>query len=361
MKRKFVPLFLCLLLLVTCLTGCGGDSGSSDYSKSIDSFTNGAADSYDYNYEMSEQDAVATSQSVNNGSSRIAESRQNVKRIYTASLNLETTQFSQAVSAIENLTVSAGGYLEYNNSYTRTKYYGYGDSDDYVADMSIRVPVENFEGLLQNISDNNLISVVGKNVSAQDVSESYYDLETRLKLAREKVEKLEDLLEKAETIDEILSVENSMNDALYQVESLQGQLNSYDSRIEYSRIDISLSEVTALTMTARATGYGNKLLEGFKNGFTNGVEFFADLLLGIVSSWLILLVIVIVVIIVVRIGKKGHKKRQAKRAALRDQQAAERADRQREIAELRQILSETDAPVDGQATQGDESNSGENL
>ena len=38
MKRRFIPLVLCLLLLMTCLTGCGGDGGGATRSASLDSF-----------------------------------------------------------------------------------------------------------------------------------------------------------------------------------------------------------------------------------------------------------------------------------------------------------------------------------
>lgn len=362
MKRRFIPLVLCLLLLMTCLTGCGGDGGGATRSASLDSFA-GVTNSYQSydDYDMAEEAySPAPSAPKSESGSMIEESRKDVKRIYSASLSLETTQFATAVSAIENLANKAGGYLEYNNSYTRTRYFSYGESDYYVASISIRVPVENFNSLLTQISDTDVISVVGKNVSAQDVSESYYDIQMRLRLAREKVEKLEALLDQAETIDEILSVENSLDDALYQVEYLQGQINSYDSRIEYSRIDIDLTEVTALTMTARTAGYGNKLTEGFKTGFTNGVEFFADLLLAIVSSWLVLLVLVIVIIIIVRIGKRGHKKRKAERALVKQQKDAEREARMKEMAELKQILAETNDQQIPE-TQENESNSDENL
>ena len=121
------------------------------------------------------------------------------------------------------------------------------------------------------------------------------------------------------------------------MEYLQGQLNSYDSRIAYSYLYINLEEVTALTMANRVSGYGNKLVESVKHGFFSGVDFAGNLVLWIASNWLTLIIIIAIFVIIVKLirrrrrklGKVGYFERRramkklAKEQALKDKKARE--------------------------------------
>ena len=74
--------------------------------------------------------------------------------------------------------------------------------------------------------------------SSEDVGERYYDAETRLKTQRTKQERLLALLEQADTMEDIISLENALGDVEYQIEQLSSTLNRYDALISYSTFTI---------------------------------------------------------------------------------------------------------------------------
>ena len=81
-----------------------------------------------------------------------------------------------------------------------------------------------------------------ESVSADDVTEEYADLEARLNNHRAEEAQYLALLQRAGTMSETLEVTRALSEVRYQIERMEGQLKNYDSRVDYSRISISLSE-----------------------------------------------------------------------------------------------------------------------
>ena len=70
--------------------------------------------------------------------------------------------------------------------------------------------------------------VTHQNIYGQDVTEQHTDLQLRLDNARQSRQRYLQLLEKAEEISDILLIEKELERLLYDIESLQGQLNQLD-------------------------------------------------------------------------------------------------------------------------------------
>lgn len=230
------------------------------------------------------------------------------KKIYRGNLQLESVKFQDAYDTIHALSNQYKAYFESDSVGASS---GYLESDSYqTANMTIRIPAEHFTEFMNQIDAMDTVAVVNKNVYVDDVSESYYDIENRLESAETKLTRLQKLMDEATNMTDIIEIENAISDAEYMVEYLQGQLQSYDSQIAYSYVNIRLTEVTALTMTVKAVGYGHKLVESFTSGFTNGVEFFGNIILKLVQLWFVLLVVLVCIFV----GRKVWKIRKAKRA-----------------------------------------------
>lgn len=230
------------------------------------------------------------------------------KKIYRGNLQLESVKFQDAYDTIHTLSNQYKAYFESDSVGALS---GYLESDSYrTANMTIRIPAEYFTEFMNQIDVMGTVAVVNKNVYVDDVSESYYDIENRLESAKTKLTRLQKLMDEATNMTDIIEIENAISDAEYMVEYLQGQLQSYDSQIAYSYVNIRLTEVTALTMTVKAVGYGHKLVESFTSGFTNGVEFFGNIILKLVQLWFVLLVVLVCIFV----GRKVWKIRKAKRA-----------------------------------------------
>ena len=112
----------------------------------------------------------------------------NVKLIYRANIDMESTEFDKALDGLNELVERMGGYYENSelNNYS-TYRRGY-----YV----VRLPAENFEAFLSAVGE--LCQVNNLSRSAEDISEYYYDTESRLATQQTKLARLQDLLRQAE-------------------------------------------------------------------------------------------------------------------------------------------------------------------
>ena len=226
------------------------------------------------------------------------------KIIYTASIRLQSTEFDSSLSAIEDLVNSCGAYFESKNISNSSGSYR-------SADMTVRVPVAHYNEFLSQIDGTATVTSIHQ--SAEDVSESYYDIESRLATAKTKLKRLQELLAEAENMEDIITLEDSISDTEWVIDELQGTLNNYDSRVQYSTVTMTLSEVYKVQEVQAPATFGDKISSSFKDGLAGFAEAMGNLLLWFAASWTWLLFIlaiiaVIVVIIVLCVRKKRSRR-----------------------------------------------------
>ena len=298
MKKRLSVIALTLLMLLS-LTACGGSSASGG-AKAQSSYA--ADNAASYGGYWSEAEAVeapmetAGSAKPSNGGDSRSNLPEGVKMIYRANLELETTEYEKAQSDIETLTNQLGGYFENQSSNSYSSNYR-------SASYTVRLPAAQFDAFLRQIG--NLCSVRYQNQSAEDVSEYYYDMESRLETAKIKLDRLQELLARAETMEDIITVESAISDVEYQIESLSGELRHYDALIDYSTIYVTLNEVYKVTEVETAPmTFSQRIGSAFREGlrdFEDSLEDFAEWL---AYSWLGILVFLAVVAVVVKVIRR---------------------------------------------------------
>ena len=306
--RSVLCVIISVLLISSVLAGCGGSSSAAD--NKSESYAAPAEPMV----EMAEMDSYSRYDSASGLSGEFEDQTlgfvssalpENVKLIYTADISLESTEFDKAVADLTELVLSSKGYYEssdVNNygSYRRASY-------------TIRVPASSFDSFCTAIGD--VCQVKNISRSARDVSEAYYDTESRLLTQQTKLERLQELLAKAENMEDIITLESAISETELEIENLTGTLRKYDSLVGYSTIYISLSEVYKLTETEEpAIGFGAKLTSAFKSG-TSG--FIDDLQRSAINfarnwtGWLIFFVIAAIVILIIRASVRRRRRRKA--------------------------------------------------
>ena len=148
--------------------------------------------------------------------------------------------------------------------------------------------------------------------TTENISEAYYDTESRLVTQRTKLERLQELLAKADKMEDIITLESAIAETELQIERLTGTLRKYDALVDYATVEINLNEVYQLTEQEQPViGFGAKLVEAFKTGtgnFVNDLERFA---LRFARNWVSrtiwLAIWVAVIVIVVRWLRKLDK------------------------------------------------------
>lgn len=239
MKTRFL---LGILLSSLLLTSCSPFKGMMGY----ETGSSGYVESYDMMAEESfveyESDNMMSSRMVLNDSSYSPEVEDR-KMIYTADLTLHVESVRDTGSEIKTFVEGLGGNVT-DSSITR------GDNS-YTGWFTVRVPVDQFDTALSGLKEM-AVYVDSEYSNSQDVTEYYTDLEARLVNKQAEEAQYLSILDQAVTVDEILAVTSYLSSVRYEIESLQGQINYYDSQIDYSTITVYLNEdesVSAVTET----------------------------------------------------------------------------------------------------------------
>lgn len=313
MKRKLFAISLVAILL---LAGCGGGSKTAEDSQAPAS---GATSDYEggnylpdrENYWDMDSAETAPSEPMPApptpaGGSEPSSVYQNpgAKLIRRAELNIQTEQFDQSLEALNQLVNNCGGYFESANLY------GGGRRDAYATrsgEYVVRIPAQQYSLFLSSTGD--LGYVNSKTESSEDVGTQYYDIETRLKTQRTKQERLLALLERAETMEDIISLENALSDVEYQIEMYSSDLRRYDALINFSTFRIYLNEVRQITEEVGETAsLGQRMAAGFQASFRDLGQGFQDLLVWVSYNLFLTAVLIGVAVAAVVVGKRELKK-----------------------------------------------------
>ncbi len=283
MKRGFAWL-LTLLALLGLLSGCGGggDTAATDTATSADTADSGTAGSGG-SYGAWPEAQVAeetTGESAEDGASDRLE---NAKMIYTARMEVETTAFDTAAADLRTLVEILGGYFE------QAAVHNYG-SGYRSGDYTVRVPADQFQPFLDRVGT--LCHVTYQEQTSENVSEAYYDAESRLATQRTKLERLQNLLAQAENMEDIITIESAISDTELEIERLTGTLRQYDALVDYATVHLSLQEVYQLSNVEEpATSFASRMGAAFASGWRGFVGALESLAVALAYGWVWLLLL----------------------------------------------------------------------
>ncbi len=153
------------------------------------------------------------------------------KLIRTATVQVETDAVSQKFEEIGNIAVSSGG-LVFSSSFGN-------DGERQTASITVRVPGERYQEVL--VSLRKLGTVKSEQSNATDVTEEFTDLGSQLKNLQATEREYLKLLARAETIDEILVVQDRITGARAQIEQVQGRINLLANQTDLATITVHLT------------------------------------------------------------------------------------------------------------------------
>jgi hypothetical protein len=108
-------------------------------------------------------------------------------------------------------------------------------SDDSRAEYSVRVPPAQLGPLMDSVAV--LGDVDTRTVSAEDVTEAVVDAEARLAALRASRDRLTQLLERATSVQDVISVERELA-------RVQGDIESLDARLQALKGQVAMSELS---------------------------------------------------------------------------------------------------------------------
>lgn len=319
MKKKLALVLAILIVFSVVFTACG----RSNKDAAMDSMVSVNTESYapqasapaekpkaEYEYSVSEDGVVdKESMSVYESVDSAIYTDPNAKIIRSAQLTIQTTEFDRSVAALAALTEVQGGYYETAQVDGGSYYNQYANRSAYFV---VRIPKANFVAFRDSVSSvGHLLSI---SEDTQNVVEEYYDAEARLATLETKHERLLALLDKAELMEDIISLESALADVQYQIDKYNTTLRRYDSLIDYSTFTIHINEVVEIKEEPKAQeSFGTKLLASLNDGFSDFVDALESFAYWFAGNIITLVILAAIIVVVVKIILWRRKKQRSKR------------------------------------------------
>lgn len=217
-------------------------------------------------------------------SESMADKEMERKVIKNWSLSLKVADYDIASAAISGIASSYDGYVVSGTSYDN---YNYRDGH-----ISIRVDATQADAAVQEIQA--LGEVDSSNFYSDDVTMSYYDIQSRLSQYRVQEERLLELYAQAETIQDLLALESELIRVQSEIESMEGTVRYYDQVTALSLIDVYLYTPGVNTQNVETPGWAGFITD-VKEAFFKGINAFLDGLSAI-FVWLVRVLPVLIIL-----------------------------------------------------------------
>lgn len=241
------------------------------------------------------------------------------KLITRVNLEMQTLEYDKAVSEIEKQTRFLGGYIESSNENGGFNYYNNYKSLRN-ASFTVRIPSNRLLTFTEAMGS--IGTIISRNMNTEDVTLQYVDTEARAESLRIQQERLLDLLEKADDVNDIIALVDRISDVTYQLERKESTLKNYDNLVEFSTVYLYVNEVERITYEepVRKTLW-QRITTGLSDTFYSISVGFQNFLVGFITNlpfiiiWLAIIALVLFVII--KLVKKGRKNTADKQAEYR--------------------------------------------
>ena len=332
-KRAVAAFFLSLALL---MTACGSSksngsapaaseemayesASSADYAPSYSSAPKGSAN-YAAGMDEAKREAdveEAAEAEVGSGSesdSSLRQAQDGEKIVYTANLSMQTLGYEESVRSIKEKIRGAGGFIESEyESDSNTYWYEEGSRGVRSLDLTVRIPSAKFESFLDSLEGDGKIT--GKSVNAQNISQVYNDTESTKKALEVERDRLLLMMDKAETIEDMIAVEARLSEVERELNTYRTSLSAMDRDVEYSTVYITLKEVRRYTQEVEEVTFITRLKEAGEDAIDGFIAFVQGLILFVVRYFPFLIILAVIILLVRKLIQRHNKKRAEKLAA----------------------------------------------
>ena len=204
-----------------------------------------------------------------------------------------------------------GGFIE-SSSVRGVNIYNRGSYGRRSADYTVRIPSKNFSTLMNELPG--IGNVPYTHTYTENITAQYYDAQARLTAYETQEQSLLAMLEKAETVEDIINIEDKLTDVRYNIDSVKSRLTNWDRQVSYSTVNLSVEEVVEYSPEAKIS-YGERLWLSLKNGLQSVGDFFSDFLVWLVGALPALVILAVLIIVLLPLLRKWSRRSREKRAA----------------------------------------------
>lgn len=272
MRRKFLTFFIISLLILT--SGCAKSIGNSK--NSVSPQTPG----------YSEGKSPA-SDSIDRGEVEPRET----KIIKNYDLSLTVDDLKKLSKDMEAKVREMGGYIQND------------EANEYNLRAVIRVPSDKTDAFLEYIDK--YYEVGNKSSKVDDITQGYIDNEARLKNLKAQETQTLEILKKANTVDEILKVQNEIYKVRGEIEVLENTKKNWDRLIDYATITITANKKVLVEEKETKIIGVREFFNAIGKGIANSAK---DLVYGLQRIFIFLFGNIIWIAILTLAGVIGYRK-----------------------------------------------------
>lgn len=335
MKNKTKKMWIGVFLIgALCLTGCGNsyEATSDDYFESTSYSSSKGAETDDFGFQASNgSDAVEeaeygeetyadnVTEAAVSESGEISDSAEELSKksaadhkkiIKTYHYSYDTEKFDESYQYLRETIEQYEGYVSSSEVY--------GTSNRSLS-LTARIPADKCDDFVGKLGS--LGTVVSQSESAEDVTLQYTDTESRIASLETEQKRLNELLEKAENLDAIITLEQRLTEVRYELENYKSQKNLYDDLITYCTVYINLEEVV-YTVPVDDSSIFSRIKTGLRTTFRDIQYDLENFLVWFIVSLPYLIIWGIIIFVVYRIIRTIVRKSKAKRQAKKEKKAA---------------------------------------
>lgn len=318
--------FLCGTLLMGCGSAASTTAAVADMPYEEAAYDDGAYD-MDGSYSMDSLESAAVSNAVmgdrmevseetgidstgSTGEELPQEAATDRKLIRTVNLSVETEGFDALMDSIQKKVTELGGYVERMDENNGSVFY---HTNNYrSASITARVPADQLDAFLDVMAENSNITY--RSESVEDVTLQYVDVQSHLEALRAQQERLLELVEQAETVEELVYLEDQLTDVRYQIQSLESQMRTMNNQIRYATVYIDVEEVLTYTpVTEMEKSAWERMQEGFLHNCRNMGRDVEEFFIGLVIRLPYIVLWVVLILAVVLVTRKIIRKNKAKK------------------------------------------------
>ena len=304
MRRKgarVVGYAACAALVFAAGAGMGRLSGEDTAARTAYDYDYGAYDTYE---AYPQEDAVALYENsapalgarsaAEKGAVNDSTAEDEKKIVRNAWLTLKTERFDEAVSALCGQIEQAGGVVE-SRDISGAK------NASRSASLTLRVPSDMLDSVLSGAGEWG--EVTREQTSAVDMTSTYTDNASRLESARAKKRQLDALYEKAETMEDIITLTDAIFDVQEEIEWLEGQNRRIDNQASMATLYVTINEKSS------AVAAKQPLLTRMGEEFVEGMENFGEFVFGAVLGLIYALPWAAVAAVVIALARRWVRKK----------------------------------------------------
>lgn len=281
MKKKIQ--ILVMLLLVVLTAGCGAKSEeaiaydmaapTAEAPAAGEPMEEAAVEEEMWDAEAGSSAAVTSTtgvESVNTTSQKL---------IKTVGMRVETKEFDDLMNNIKGRVEEIGGYIETSeisgNSY-------YSQNGNRYAWLTLRIPADKLDGFVMIVEE--LGNVTSKRESVEDITLKYVDVASHKEALAIEQERLMELLEMAESMEDIITIESRLSEVRYELQSYESTLRTYDNKVNYSTVNMDIFEVERETKIIEERNFFEEIQYRLGNNFYDIGQSLREFAIWFISS-----------------------------------------------------------------------------